>query len=171
MNAPHGTHARYNYLGCRCAECRAAHAAYARERRRLKTPMVPAADLANQIQSLAGKGVGTRAIADATGLDRHAVQWIKRGRVQRVHAGTAQRILAVDEQAIADHAPVPIGPTRSLIRTLVDDGYTRRWIARRLGYKGGGIPFLYSKRRHLSAINASKVERLCLLLAAGRISR
>lgn len=169
--APHGTRARYNYIACRCDSCRAAHAAYARERRRRKTPMVEVNDIAVQIETLSKQGIGTRAIADATGLDRHAIQWIKKGRVQRVHSSTAQRILAVDQQAIADHATIPIAPTCRLIRGLVEDGYTRKWIARQLGYRGGGLPFLYTGSRRLSALNASKVERLCRLIAAGRIAR
>jgi hypothetical protein len=51
---------------------------------------------------------------------------------------------------------------------MVRDGYTRLWIARQLGYKSTGLQF---RLPTVSALNASRVERLYRRIEEGRVSR
>ena len=169
--APHGTRRCYFSRGCRCQECREANAAYQRERRKLGPFQVSVDDVARHIIDLSTRGVGTRAIAEAVDLDRHTIQWIKRGRVRKIHRATAERLLKVDVDVMADHSLISARTTRARIAGLVEGGYTRLWIARQLGYKGTGLPFLYTKSRWISAINALRVERLVKLINAGKVER
>jgi hypothetical protein len=74
----------------------------------------------------------------------------------------------VDADARADRALVPARRTHKLIRELVNDGYTKRFLARQLGYTGQGLPF---SRPSITARNASRIERLYRLIEQGRVSR
>ena len=167
---PHGTRSRYFYHGCKCPACRGANAEYQRDRKTHCWPgFVSAGAVAAHLQSLGDQGIGTRAVADACDVDRLTISRIRSGRRARIQSRIAERILRVDAGARADSALVSPRQTRQLIAELVNSGYSRLWIARQLGYKGSGLPFLYLRR--ITALNASRVERLYRLIQAGKVSR
>jgi hypothetical protein len=120
------------------------------------------------IRDLSAQGVGRRALADASDVNEHTLSFIKRGRRQKIRATTAARILGTDAGARADSALVSPRRTRLLIAELVRSGYTHLWIARQLGYKSGGLQFHHKR---ITARNASRVERLYLLIQAGKVAR
>jgi hypothetical protein len=92
---------------------------------------------------------------------------ILNGKQTNLRRKTEQRILDVDESAIADRALVPAGPAWKIIDGLVRDGYTKRQIAKWLGC-GIAIQF---RRDWITASNASKVERMARMLEAGKLRR
>jgi hypothetical protein len=82
---PHGTIARYNYNGCRCVECRAAWAAYQRQRRattragrigQRRNPIVGksvAVDLVRLADAMLRKGFNPHSLSIASGYSSSAV--------------------------------------------------------------------------------------------------
>jgi hypothetical protein len=79
--------------------------------------------------------------------------------VFRVLLQLGKRLLDVAREAIADSALVPAGPTWALLDELLDEGFTRTDIARRLGSKAKR-PELQISRAHVEAATAARVERL-----------
>jgi hypothetical protein len=157
---PHGTRVRY-LGGCRCLPCRAANSRYSAERDRLNregqgNPIVPADRARAHILQLSRQGVGYKAVASTAGVNKGIVLGIRTGTRTNLRKQSEARILAVDAQCLSDAAVVPAAPTWSLIRELLDEGFTKQELARRLGYTS---PQLQFKRDTITARNASRVER------------
>ena len=171
---PHGT--RYRYLGgCRCLPCRAANSRYSSERAAAQRAgdwrgFVPATFVLDHIKTLSKCGVGYKAIAAAAGLARSTMQKIIRGKQQKIRKHHADRILAVDRAALADGALVPAAQTWNLLNELLESGYTKTFLAKQLGSRAKR-PSLQIEAQRITALNASKVERLYRRIREGRISR
>jgi len=75
----------------------------------------------------------------------------------RIRARTARKILAVTTDHRADHSFVPAEPTWVLIRRLLREGYTKRALARLLGYKSPAIQF---RKTRVTARSAQRVLAL-----------
>jgi len=168
---PHGTRSRYN-SGCHCFQCRVANTNYetaraAKHRAGWHARLVPTDKALAHLDALSQAGVGYKSVADAAGVSHTTLARVKYGRGQ-IRATTEARILAVDRGAMADGARIDAGPTLRLIAGMVRDGYTRLWIARQLGYKSTGLQF---RLPTVSALNASRVERLYRRIEEGRVSR
>lgn len=86
-----------------------------------------------------------------------AIVEIRSGKKKRIRRRTEARILAVTAEAVAGGALVPAGPTWRRINRLLEEGFTRAEIARRLGYKR---PALQLRKDFVTAKNAAAVERL-----------
>ena len=171
---PHGT--RHRYLsGCKCVPCRAANSRYSTERAAAQRAgdcrgFVPATLVLGHLKKLSKGGIGYKAVAEAAGIGKTTMQKIMTGRQQQLRKHHADRILAVDRAAIADGALVPAGRTWTLLNKLLEAGYTKTSLAKQLGSRAKK-PSLQIEARRITALNASKVERLYRRIKEGRVSR
>lgn len=154
---------RLRYVGgCRCDDCRAANAAYERERIRARANgdwngLVPAHEARKHLRKLSRQGVGRRAIAAASDVGQTTLTAIRKGAKQQIRARTERAILAVTRAAASDHALVSAGRTWQRIRELLDEGYTEERLARELGY---ATPRLQFGRTRVTVRTDYEVERL-----------
>ena len=171
---PHGT--RHRYLGgCHCVPCRAANSRYSTERAAAQRAgdwrgLVPAEPVLKHIAKLSKAGVGYKAVAAAAGLARSTMQKIITGKQRKIRKHHADRILAVDRTAVADCALVPAGRTWTLLNELLEAGYTKTFLAKQLGNRAKR-PSLHIQADRITALTASKVERLYRRIREGRVSR
>jgi hypothetical protein len=158
---PHGTRIKY-MGGCRCADCRGANASNERVRAQARkngdwNGIVSAAPARAHIKKLARLGLGRRAVALVSDVRDKTIQEIKLGRKTRIRARSARRILDVTPDMHCDKALVPAQRTWSLIRRLLDEGYTRARLAKLLGYTTRALQI---HKSHVTARNALRVEQL-----------
>jgi hypothetical protein len=159
----HGTRSRY-VAGCRCEPCTASNREYARLRQKLGrmgqgNPLVSAARARRHLERLARAGVGRRQIADAAQTAASAIAEIRAGRKTKLRRETEARILAVTEDARADASTVDAASTQKIVALLLDDGFTRSELARRLG-STAKVPALQLGGDRVLARNAAAVARL-----------
>jgi hypothetical protein len=158
---PHGTRLRY-LAGCKCFECRRSNSDYERERAKARAAgdwngFVSAGKARFHLMSLSRRGVGKRAVAAASDVALSVLTEIRTGRKQRIRARTERKILAVTPALASDRALVKPGRTAKLIERLVDEGYTKAELARRLGYS---TPALQFRPDRMTARNVARVEAL-----------
>lgn len=156
---PHG---RVRYMaGCRCGDCRRANTEYARMRRQARARgdwrgLVDATAARLHLRKLSHQGVGRRAVSAATDIRDELLFRIRTGRIQRIHANTEQKILAVTPIMRSDRALVPAARTWRLINELLEEGWTKKFIAKQLGYSRA----LQLNKHRVTVKNAARVERL-----------
>jgi hypothetical protein len=160
-NRPHGDRVRY-LAGCRCAECRAANTAYARQRERAIRAgdwngLVSADRARAHMLKLASQGIGRRAVQAATDIADSILFKIRAGTRTQIRASTERAILAVTPEMASDHALVDARPAWVLIDALLRAGYTKARLARELGQSGPGLQL---GRSRVTVRNAHLVERL-----------
>jgi len=159
--------------GCHCPACRQAHTRYAMVRAKARqrgdrNGYTDASEARAHLQWLSGQGVGRRAVYAASDVGQTILQEIKIGKRLRIRERTARKILAVTpELARADHALIPAGPTWRLLNDLIGRGYTKTFLAKRMGFSAA-IQF---RKDLITARNASRVERLYRLIEAGKVQR
>jgi hypothetical protein len=158
-NRSHGDRLRY-MAGCRCMLCRAANSRYEVMRSAARkngdwNGLVSAKRAQKHILKLFRQGVGRRAICAASDVADSIIHQIKLGRKQQIRKRTETRILAVSVEAIADKSLVDAKHTWVLIRRLLDQGFTKQELAKRLGYARA---IQFGKER-VTARSAAKVER------------
>lgn len=86
---------------------------------------------------------------------RAAGDW--NGLVPADRARTERKILAVTRDMASDRALVAPGRTFRLIDQLLEEGFTKAELARRLGYRHGALQF---RRHRMTARNVARIERL-----------
>jgi hypothetical protein len=118
---------------------------------------VPVGPVRAHLLRLRRAGVGRKSVAAACDVSATIIAEVLAGEKKTIRASTAKRILEVTRDAIADHALVPAGPTWRRIRSLLDEGYRRGDLARRLGCKTSALQL---GRRRVLASTAMRVERL-----------
>lgn len=159
---PHGTRLKY-MAGCKCLPCRSANSRYecerAAARRRGEYNGIVSADKAREhLRTLAAKGIGRRTVADIAGMSASAVQLISTGQRKGIRAMNEQKILAIDPTLALNGAQlIPAKRTWKRIKWLLSQGFTKREIARRLGYK---MPALQFNKQVVTARNAMRIEKL-----------
>ncbi len=156
----HGSRARY-VSGCRCAPCTEANREYARMRTKLPpNPLVPAGRARAHILKLRKRGIGRRTLADVAKVAITTVAELGAGRKTTLRKDTAERLLAAKfEDCVGDRHMVDAAPTQKLLAKLMEMGFTKTEIARRLG-STGKTPSLQMKASTITAANARKVARL-----------
>jgi hypothetical protein len=170
----HGCRARY-MSGCRCVPCRAANSRYEGERRKARESgdwngIVNAWPAREHIAKLSRAGVGHKTVADIVRTSSIIIQEIATGKRKRIRARTERLILAVDTSMLADGARVPAGKCRRLLDELIADGYTKTWLAAKLG-STAKQPMLQFNREQVTARNALRIERLYRAIREGRVQR
>lgn len=158
---PHGTRLRY-VAGCKCFHCRRANSDYERQRKAARLAgdwngLVPADKARAHMASLSRRGVGRRAVSAASDVCPTVLQDIRTGRKTRIRARTERKILAVTAAMVSDGALVKPGRTFALIDQLLEEGFTKTELAKRLGYRNGALQL---KRHRMTARNVARVERL-----------
>jgi hypothetical protein len=160
-NRSHGDRLRY-MAGCRCVPCRAANSRYECERLAARKAgdwngCVSAAKARKHLEKLSRQGVGRNSICEASGVARSIVARIKNGKKKLIRRRTETKILAVTADARADHSIVPAARTWRLINRLLQEGFSKAEIARRLGRQ---TPALQIRKDFILARTAVAVERL-----------
>lgn len=122
---------------------------------------VDATPVLHHLERLHAAGLGTRRIAELTGLTSVTIRVIKRQ--ERVHPHTAARILAVSvpdipHHLLADNALVPSTGSARRLQALVAIGHTQEQIAARLGIVPNAMAPLIFGRRHVTAGMARRIE-------------
>jgi len=157
---PHGT--RLKYLGgCRCLPCRAANARYESHRIRARRAgdwngLISAGRARRHLLALSRSGVGRRTVAEISGVPQSIVHQIKLGRRRRIRARTERRIFLVNSRAMNQARLVPAHRTWRMIARLLDEGFSKAEIARRLGYRTAALQL---RRTHITARTALRIER------------
>lgn len=157
----HGDRLRY-MAGCKCFDCRKANSNYETTRAVARengdwNGLVSADRARAHLVALQRAGVGRRAISTAAGVAFSVVHEVRIGRKKMIRARTEKKLLAVTKAARAEGALVSAKRTWRLIEELVDEGYTRGFLAKQLGYEHQGLQF--GKARVTGRI-ARDVERL-----------
>jgi hypothetical protein len=155
---PHGERLRY-LAGCHCFQCRRANSDYERMRQAARLAgdwngIVDAAAARAHIMKLSRAGVGRHVVADVTDIAHSMIHEIRNGQRRRIRARTERKILAVTPAQRADGAKVPAHHAWVLIRQLLREGFTKRAIARKMGYRS---PALQLNRKRITAANERRV--------------
>lgn len=136
---PHGTRSRY-VKGCRCKLCRRANTIYANSRSRALTlgrarpgDLVEVQEARLHMLKLSRAGVGRRAIGQAAGVSDSILSLVRSGVKRKIRRSTAEKILAVTEEARSMGALISSGRTLRQLRQMEKLGLTKTEIARRLG--------------------------------------
>jgi hypothetical protein len=159
-NRSHGDRLRY-MAGCRCKDCRRANSAYESMRQRARrngdwNGIVPAAAARAHLLKLSRLGVGRRAVGAASDVADSILFAIRTKKKTHIRARTARRILAVTPAMASDHAYISARRTWKLIGCLIEEGYTKTFLAQRLGY-ARAIQFTTTR---VTVRNAARVEQL-----------
>lgn len=157
----HGDRLRY-MAGCRCTDCRRANSAYESARQKARAAgqgngIVPAAKARAHLKSLSAQGVGRRSVHAASDVADTVLQDIAAGRKANIRAATERAILAVTRAAAGDGALIAGKATWKMLDQLIADGYTKKALANRMGYKS---PALQLKRDFVTVRSAYLVEWL-----------
>lgn len=167
---PHGTRAKYVAEKCRCDDCRAANAAYTRERLRNEARVrygiaeptvayVDATEARDHLRWLRSVGIGKCRVHELTGVALSSIEKIRSGKVTKCRPRTAEKILGVRRSLAAGGANVDATKTWKQIEDLLAAGYTKTWIAKQLGSKAK-VPTLQVGRKQVLASTARKVDEL-----------
>jgi hypothetical protein len=122
------------------------------------------------IHDLGRQGMGYLAVAFGAGVNHNIVWGIRQGLRPQARYGTVQRILDVDLSGARNGTRIPAGPTWQILDRLIADGYTRMQLSRWLGSQSK-FPSIQIPRGFCTTENASRVERLKILLDAGKLAR
>lgn len=185
-----GTNACYTLCKCRCYPCSGAGVEYRRRRdlanRWGESLTVDAEPIREHVRTLMCKGkrgshhggVGLKQISKVSGVP-HGSLWKlmygapdRAGPSKKVRRATAEKILAVTRDDMADGASIPGGPTLRKLDAMVAGGFAKAELARYLT----GNPNAYAlqvglgPKRRVSAGNARKVDELYRRWKAGQIA-
>jgi hypothetical protein len=117
--------------------------------------LVSARRARRHLLKLSQAGCGRRTASIASKVGETCLQEIKSGRKTHIRAETERRILAVGKETCAGGALVPAAETWKLINRMLKVGFSRSWIARKLGGKSLALQL---NRETVTARNARKVE-------------
>lgn len=156
----HGTRARY-VCGCRCDECRRSNREYARSRAKAKIfhgsdILVPSARARKHLMKLSSKGIGRRSVQASCDVTDTILQQVKNGTKTQIRRSTEQKILSVTADACGDATLKPAARTWRMLDHLLDEGFSKAELARRLGYR---TPAIQIKRNRVTAATEVRVQR------------
>jgi hypothetical protein len=149
--------------GCKCFKCRRSNSDYERIRKAARLAgdwngIVDAGPARAHLLKLARAGVGRRAVGAVTDISDSILHEIRHRRRPRIRARTERKILAVTAAAArSDRAKVPAAMAWLLIGRLLEEGFTKAGLAKRLGYKS---PALQLRRDRITARNEQRIIAL-----------
>lgn len=159
---PHGNRAKYSH-GCRCQPCRTANTEYEKLRNYKRQTgdwngLVSARRARFHLRKLSDAGVGRRSVRDCARVSETVLQAIRTGRKTKIRARTSRSILAITPEHALPGARIDATETKKRIAWLLQEGFTRSEIARRMGMR---TPKLQTaKAATITAENADRVERV-----------
>lgn len=164
---PHGDRLRY-MSGCRCAACRRANSLYECVRAKARrngdwNGIVPATKARRHLLRLSSEGVGRDSVASVTGISRSIIAGIRSGKRRRLRARSERKILAVTSAQRADKTHVSAAATWKLIDSLIEEGFTKAFLALCLGY---ARPAIQLNKKLVTVRNAHQVACLYRELTA-----
>lgn len=122
--------------------------------------LVDAEPVRAHLRKLSRQGVGYKSAAAACDVSKTTLAEVLSRKKRTIRKATADRVLQVTKEALADGALVSAGRTWRRINGLLEEGFTRAELARRLGYKSPALQF---RRGRITARNALRVQRLEVL--------
>jgi predicted ArsR family transcriptional regulator len=122
---------------------------------------VDAAPVRRHLRKLSRRGVGYKSVAAACDVSKTILLLVLTGRKRAVRKRTADRVLAVTRDAIADAGLVDARPTWKLLDELLqeDTGFTRAELARRLGYRTPALQLRHGKVLARTALRVARLYR------------
>lgn len=170
----HGTRARY-VRGCRCKPCTKANREYARSRSLEKAwgrgnPLITTGELKERLWLLNSRGIGLRTVSEITGISRTVLSDIRSGKKTNCRKKTRDRVFELDISEgvrLHDAQLVDADPTWVLLNKLIDLGWTRSELGKRLGSKAK-VPSLQIRKGQVTARTEQKVQRLYRRLTTPR---
>jgi hypothetical protein len=124
--------------------------------------LVTCAEVQAYLLGLQAKGIGLQRAAKLAGLSPDVVRVIRNGERRRVRRRTADKLLAL-RPVKAFGVCVPAWPTWRLIRLLLNEGYTRKALAGKLGLSSLRLS---AQNERVTLETALKVQALYKLLTA-----
>lgn len=121
--------------------------------------MVAATEARAHLIALQRRGLGVRAVADASDVPMATVKAVRSGKKLKLRAQTAARLLRVDEKAALDNTLVSAKGMRKDVEKLKKLGFTYREIAARIGSQAK-IPVFHHKSSRVFVRTAFKVRKL-----------
>ncbi len=160
---PHGSRLKY-MSGCRCLACRVANARYEGWRVHARQEgdwngVIPAGRARRHLKLLSRVGIGRRTVAEISGVPQSLVHQIKTGRRRRIRARTERRIFLVTGKAMNEARLVRADSTWRMIGRLVEDGFSKAEIARRLGFRFPGLQIRRTRVRARTAVRVARFYR------------
>jgi transcriptional regulator with XRE-family HTH domain len=137
-----------------------ANNAYQRARTRVTFQgLVDVAEVREYLDEMRRSGVGTRKIADTTGLSRSTVWQIVRGATSAVRPETRARVLSLPHpHELIAYAP-GLGASRR-VRALHAMGWSFAEMARQLGWPSSRVSMLANHPGTIRRVSASEVKQL-----------
>jgi hypothetical protein len=162
-NKPHGNRVRY-MAGCRCLRCRASNSNYETRRSLLRRAglwngLVSSRKARRHVLALSRWGVGYKTVAKVGGISKTVMFKIRSGQRKQIRALTEKRIMDVSRFSVRGSTLIPAEDTWRMIRWLLQEGFTRKALARRIGSQAK-VPSLQLKEDFVTAASAKKVEAL-----------
>jgi hypothetical protein len=182
-----GTHSCYSLCGCRCWDCCAARSEYERQRRKAnaygRSLTVDAEPVRQHVRNLMcdgkrgahHKGVGLKRIVKVSGVAQGTLWKLMYGAPDRdgpskkVRRVTAEKLLAVTPDDMADGATVPSGPTRRKLDEMVAGGFAKAELGRYLTGNVATKSLQVATARRVTVGTARKVDDLHARWKAGEI--
>lgn len=164
----HGTRLKY-MGGCKCVPCRAANSRYETQRAVARkngdwNGIVSAKAAHLHIRKLSRAGIGYKSVADAAGVAHTIALEIRTGKRIQIRARTERKILAVTKDAWTEGTLLDADPTWRKIDKLIDEGFSKAELARRLGYKNPAIHF---KHFEVTGKTVARIDRFYRMIMAG----
>ena len=160
----HGSRAKYVIEKCRCEACRKANSESVNMRYRLKVtgqyqPFVDAEPARRRINYLVLSGLRIKAdICRITGMSQTTLWKIRKGIRRKVTPETLRRLMELDPLVIERGGSyVPADELWETVYRIMECGYSKAWIARRLGRKA---PALQIGTRKIKRGTADAIQEL-----------
>jgi hypothetical protein len=159
-----GTRARY-VQGCRCKLCKKANRDYyyANTKKRIwhgGNPLVDAGPARKHLEALSKHKRGRHLVSEVSGVAVSTLTEIRTGQQAQCRKETAEAILAVPlSTPVRDGERVDAGPTWRLLNDLLGRGWTKSYLATRLG-STAKTPALQVRKDRVNASTARKVKEL-----------
>lgn len=171
----HGEYATYKSDHCRCVDCKAASAAYARERYRLQAygrwqPFIDAEPIRLHVLNLR-KYISYDAIAALAQVSARTVDLLIYGQggspsSARIRTETAKKLLAVtiDLDELADETRINVAGSRRRLQSLMLRGWSMPLVAERCGVPRWQLDNILNKATVLRAFQARAIRDVTALL-------